>query len=97
MRKRLFKKEKTEVDELIHQLLGKMEDSDAETPEYSEMLATLERLYKIKTAERPGRVSPDTAAVIAGNLFGILMIIIYEQKHVMSSKGFGQLLRPKQP
>jgi hypothetical protein len=33
--------------------------------------------------------------MILGNLMGILVIVAYEQKHVMTSKGFSQLIRPK--
>jgi len=40
-------------------------------------------------------ISRDTIALIAGNLMGILLIVAYEQKHVITSKGFGQVIRPK--
>lgn len=92
----LFRKEETTpVDEHITTVLDEMQLAGPDSEEYAKMMTILERLYEIKTKERPNPVSRDTIALIAGNLMGILLIVAYEQKHVMTSKGLGQIIRPK--
>ncbi|MET0786968.1 MAG: hypothetical protein ABWY25_09695 [Paenisporosarcina sp.] len=59
------------------------------------MVDHLERLMKMKAEERRNRVSPDTMAIVGGNLLGILVIVAYEQKHVMVSRGLGLILKAK--
>ncbi|MET0786521.1 MAG: hypothetical protein ABWY25_07445 [Paenisporosarcina sp.] len=66
-----------------------------DSPEYSALIDHLDRLNRMK--EQSGRrPSPDAMAVVAGNLLGILIIVAYEQKHVMVSKGLGFVLKPKE-
>lgn len=55
----------------------------------------LEGLHRLKAEERRPPVSRDTMLLVAGNLLGILVIVAYEQRHVMTSKGFTQIIRPK--
>jgi hypothetical protein len=62
---------------------------------YPKMVVFLDRLHEIKAKTSRVRVSPDTIALIAGNLLGILLIIMYEQKHVMTSKAQSMLIRPE--
>jgi hypothetical protein len=40
---------------------------------------------------KPKRVSPDTLAAVAGNLLGIIVIVGYENKHVITSKALSFL------
>jgi hypothetical protein len=63
------------------------------TEEYSNTLSYLERLVKLKAEDKPERISRNTVAVVLGNLAGILLIVAYEQKHVMTSKAFGTILK----
>ncbi len=85
------------MDDQIDEILTQMGALGPSAEEYSEMLAYLERLYELKAKARREPVSRDTMALIAGNLMGILLIVAYEQKHVMTSKGFTQIIRPKTP
>jgi len=82
-------------DDRIAATLLEMDNYDPTSTEYQLMLANVERLSEIKTKNRPSRLSPDTLALIAGNLVGIVMIVAYEQKHVMSSKANSERIRPK--
>lgn len=92
----LFRNEEpTPVDSLIDELLAEMHNVGVNAESYPALMANLERLYDIKNKERPDPVSRDTLALIAGNLMGILLIVAYEQKHVMTSKGFSQIIKPK--
>lgn len=72
-----------------------MDDTDPTDPSYAKMVVFLDRLHEIKAKTSRVRVSPDTIALIAGNLLGILLIIMYEQKHVMTSKAQSMLIRPE--
>lgn len=82
----LKKNELHPVDQPIKRVLDDMEMYGPDTEEYEQYVDYLERLYKLKREERAPLVSPDTMAVVLGNLVGILLIIGYEQKHVMTSK-----------
>lgn len=98
MLSQFFRNDKgSQVDPLIDALLDEMHSVGVNSEEYPKLMTSLERLYDIKAKERRDVVSPDTLAIIAGNLLGILTIVAYEQKHVMTSKGFTQIIRPKQP
>lgn len=91
------KKEETALDVLVTDLLSRMAKLDPYSEEYTELMNALERLYKLKTVEQPKQVSGDTVALIVGNLVGIVIVVAYEQKHVITSKAFAQILRPKTP
>jgi hypothetical protein len=94
---RRFLSEKPSVlDEPIEKILTEMNTYGPDTEEYQTALSYLERLVRLKVEEkRQFRFSPDTLAIVAGNLLGILIIVAYEQKHVMVSKGMGLLLKTK--
>lgn len=96
---RLFFKdeEKKPVDEQIDAVLIEMGVKGVNADEYSKLMGYLERLNKLKQTNKLPHVSRDTIALIAGNLLGILLIVAYEQKHVMTSKGFNQIIRPNRP
>ena len=91
-----FRKDKTTpLDNQIEAILQEMSAVLVSSPEYRKMLVNLKGLEEIKTKSQRSRINPDTLAIIAGNLLGILLIVAYEQKHVMTSKGFSQILKPK--
>lgn len=91
----LFQKKQSKLDEPIRRVLEEMDVLGANSEEYQRHLDNLERLVKLQSEERGSRISPDTLAVVVGNLLGILTIVAYEQKHVMVSKGLGLILRSK--
>ncbi len=98
MRRLFFWNEKaTPVDDLIAGVLVEMQQYGPESSEYLKMMSYLERLHALKTKNRRQPMSRDTLAIVIGNLAGILIIVAYEQKHVMTSKGFMQLVRPERP
>ena len=93
-----FKKdEETALDVLIADVLSRMKTLDPCADEYTDLMLVLKNLQELKDAERPPRVSEDTKMIVIGNLLGILLIIAYEQKHAITSKGFQQILRLKTP
>lgn len=68
-------------------LLDQMASTDLGSDEYERLLTELERITQLKTNDRRPRVSRDTLVIAAANLLGILIIVAYEQNHVMTSKG----------
>ncbi len=82
-------------DEPIKQILANMDEYGPDSPEYTTLMNHLEGLVRIRAEHRPKRISPDTMAIVAGNLMGILIIVAYEQKHVMTSKAMGFILKTK--
>jgi hypothetical protein len=85
----------TPIDKQITCVLDEMTTVGVTTEEFPTLLSYLERLHALRQKERREPISRDTIALIAGNLMGILLIVAYEQKHVITSKGFGQVIRPK--
>lgn len=84
------------IDAQIDAVLNEM---DKETPggeKYNKLVVYLERLHEIKAKEgRRMPVSWDTIVTVGGNALVVLMIIAYEQKHVMTSKAKDYTIRPK--
>lgn len=94
--RRIGKDKPSALDERIGEILDSMKAFGPDSEEYPALVAHLERLTHLRADEGHRRkISPDTMAIVVGNLVGILIIVIYEQRHVMVSKGMGMLLRPK--
>lgn len=83
------------VDDQIDAVLDEMGRAGVNSDEYPKLLTLLERLSELKEKQIREPLSRDTVAMIAGNLLGILLIVAYEQKHVMTSQGFKQIIRPR--
>jgi len=83
------------IDGQITAVLIEMDNVGVTSDDYPGLMTNLERLHELKAKARREQVSRDTIAIVAGNLLGILLIVAYEQKHVMTSKGFSQIIRPK--
>jgi hypothetical protein len=94
---RFVKKKPSVLDEPIAKVLTDMNTYGADSPEYPTLINHLEKLNRMKAEERGNRPSPDTMAIVAGNLLGILIIVAYEQKHAMVSRGLGFVIKPKEP
>jgi hypothetical protein len=93
--RRLFNDRPSILDEPIEKVLTDMNTYGPDSPEYPKLMEHLERLVRLKAEDARSGISWDTMAIVAGNLLGILIIVAYEQKHVMVSKGLGFVLRTK--
>lgn len=96
MLRKLFKRrDKVEaIDAQIDSVLLEMTNVGVLDEKYPKLMVYLDRLNKMKTDNRPSPVSRDTIILVLGNIAGILVIVAYEQKHVMTSKGFNLVNRP---
>jgi hypothetical protein len=86
---------RSKLDEAIDDLLDRMLSGSFEPDKYAKMVDQLVKLYKLKEIETPRRVSPDTLAMIAGNIIGIVLILGHERANVITSKAIGFVLRLK--
>ena len=93
---RFWRQKGSVFDAPIRKVLTQMAVYGPEDPEYAKLIEHLDRLNQMKADERKSRVSPDTMALVFGNLAGILIIVAYEQKHVMVSRAVNFLARPDQ-
>ena len=89
------KVEPTIYDDAIAKVLEKLDTYDTEDAEFGDAMEYLERLTKLKAETQKSRLDPNQIAIVAGNLLGILVIVAYEQKHVMTSKATGFILKAK--
>ena|SRR5687768_17354525 len=85
----------SELDEVIDALKSSMIGMDEGSEEYSNATDQFVKLYALRaeTDRKRVGVSPDTLVIVAGNLLGILVIVGYEQRHVITSKALGFVLR----
>jgi hypothetical protein len=88
-----LKAEKSGLQVAIDNVLSEMQGFTADSDEYERMVDQLVKLQALKDCERPDRVTKDTLAIIAANLFGIVMIVGYERTNVMTSKAVSFLFK----
>jgi hypothetical protein len=91
----MFKKSQKAIalDAAIANVLSWMENADPTTPEYAQTISKLEKLYALRGSKKS--VSPDTLAIVLGNLAGIIMILNHERAHVVVSKALGFVMKLK--
>lgn len=87
------KDKRSKIDVEINRVLEEASYISAGSEEYKTISENIERLYKAKSYEKVRSVSPDTIAVVVGNLLGIAIILGYEQAHVITSKALGFVIK----
>jgi hypothetical protein len=83
------------LDETIEQLLREMSYVPCDSDEYARMADQLQKIYVLKETDSKKRVSPDTLAIVLGNLAGVLLIVGHERVHIITSKALNFILRPR--
>jgi hypothetical protein len=91
----IFERKPTAIDIAIDEALAQLSGIKIDTDEYTRMVDQIAKLTKLKEQTSNKRVSPDTLAIVAGNLAGIVMILAYERAHVVTSKAIGFVLKSK--
>lgn len=88
--------DKTGLEEAIDKVLLEMSSKASDSEEFSKMVDQLEKLHKMKIAEKPeSRVDINTLVAIGGNLAGIVAILGFERAHVVTSKALGFVLKSR--
>jgi len=91
----IFQKNPSKLDEPIDRVLTRMKGLEPDSEEYKKLLTTLDKLMELQSQEQSSPFSPDTVINVAGSLLEVLLIVVYEQKHVMVSKALGRFRRNK--
>jgi hypothetical protein len=80
--------EESDLEEAISDLFREMKSVNGDSKEYGNMTRQLVELYNLKSLDIPASKwpSPDTLALIAANLCGILLIVGFEHTGVITSK-----------
>ena len=93
----MFKKPATtvELDLAIERAYSALELKEPGSEQYANIVAQLAKLNAMKTENSRKRISNDTLATIAANLFGIGLILWYERTEIVTSRAmnFVQKLR----
>jgi hypothetical protein len=79
----------SKLEDPIDLVLTRMREFGPENEEFGDFVKHLDALMDMKAEERRSRIDPNTVLIVLGNLLGILVIIAYEQKHVMVSRALG--------
>lgn len=91
----MFKKssETSAIETAINNVLQSLAETDPNSPEFTRMTDTVTKLTALRTTKKS--VSPDTLAIVLGNLAGIIMILSYEQTRVIATKALGFVMKLK--
>ena len=91
---KLTKRDKrTNLEKAIDSLLEEMKKVEPDSVEYTTMATNLNKLYEAQSKKKEHVVSPDTVAIVVGNIIGIVLILQYEKINVVASKALGFVLR----
>ena len=86
----------TPIEKEIDANLTQMRESGVMAPEYQTLMGNLEKLSDIKTrSQNHNRVSLDTLTIVGGNLLIAILVIAFEQKHIITSKALNHLIRAR--
>ena len=80
----------------IQSVMERMAAYGPEAEEYPMLVEHLEKLTALKQKKR-WRIDPNTALLVAGNLLGILIIVVVEQNAVWRSKATDFVTKTKHP
>lgn len=83
----------SKLDDVEDRLVQELLVQDPTSTVFSDALEHFERVVELRSKKDRWRVSPDTMAVVAGNLIGIVIMVKYERFNVITSKAKDMLLR----
>lgn len=86
---------KSIYDRPMERLLEELDRKEPGSDDYNTLLGRVDQMSHLQERDRSRRVSPDTMWLVAGNIIGILVIVAYEQKHVMASRATNFILKTK--
>lgn len=81
--------EEAALDARIAQIHARLMELAPDTKEYAAAADQLVKLQALKKEKHSWRPSPDTLVTVGANFAAIMAMIIYEQKHVITSKSVG--------
>lgn len=85
----------TDLDEAIKQVYARMSTMGPGTEDYTTLVKQLKELESLKSKNSKGGASPDTRLIVLGGIAQVLIIVMYENANVLTSKAIGLLLKVK--
>lgn len=86
-------RKKTKLEVVIDSILDDMSKLEPNSDEYTDMANNLEKLLKAKSCEKLKGISPDTIAIVLGNLLGIVLILKHEKIDIITTKALSFVLK----
>lgn len=77
------------LKKLIKRNIELMDKTEEGTEDYEKLRANLEELYRLQKMDKEGKTSREEILKVAGSLGGILLIIAFEERHVLTTKAMG--------
>lgn len=96
-RNRRKRNEPDPIEEQKQAVLDEMKRVGVTHETYPALIKHLSALTEVEKIKSRDFVKRDTLVVVAGGFVQILLIVIFEQKHVWTSKGLSYVSRPKIP
>lgn len=90
-----LKREPSNLEALINDVEVLMERAYVTSEEYQSMLKTLERLESLRNEKKRKSLDPNVILGVLANLAGIAAVLNAERLHVLNTKVWGLLLRPR--
>lgn len=89
----MFKRKKSAEQTQVDLFREKLETQVQEAEDLEDLGTALTLMEKLNELGRKHRISPETWAIVGGNLLGIILILEYERCHVIASKAMGFVIR----
>lgn len=87
------KSNKTKLEVEIDRLETHLSNVDILDDDYELTIDRLKSLYELTDKKDKFKVSPDTLAVVAGNLLGIAIILKHEELNIVTTKALGFVMK----
>lgn len=86
---------KTELQTVRTNAINGLKDLAPDSDEYKKIMAHVETLSKLIDSEKNEKLSPNTLAIILGNVGIAGLVLWFERDNVMNTKLFPFLAKPK--
>jgi hypothetical protein len=91
---KIFRREPSELDIVITDVITRMTKMGPDDPDYKKMVKYLNHLTKMRDEQRKAsKISPDTKAIIIGNVAIVLAIVAYENANVITTKALDFIVK----
>lgn len=88
-------KEPSALENAIDDLLFEMKKYDGESTEYAKMVTQLVKLYELKEIDKKEPVKLDTLVIVGGNLAAVIIVVLFESNHIMTTKAWQFLVKAR--
>lgn len=87
------KEDRMTFDKEVTRVLEQMNKMSVDSDEYAEAAKSLKTLCEARGVKTTRSISADTLIAAGANLLGIVLILNYEQVHVITTKAISLVLR----